>query len=258
MNSDTNSISKYSSLFPQITVVVPVKDEEDSIQLLILEICNVLRGVEAFEIIYIDDGSVDGTHDKLKELMGEVPELISFRHRVSCGQSSAIVTGVKNARGSIIVTLDGDGQNDPKDIITLLSRYSKAKKPEEVLIIGHRVKRMDTLLKRWSSHFANSIRRGLLGDKIPDTGCGLKVFSKSMFLEFPVFDHMHRFMPALTDRFGGIVISVPVNHRSRKSGNSKYGTWYRLLAGIIDILGVIWLKKRGSLPQVLSIKDELL
>ncbi|MGB0682125.1 MAG: glycosyltransferase family 2 protein [Magnetovibrionaceae bacterium] len=235
---------------PRLSVVVPVKDEIDNVGPLISEICAALRGLVGFEIVYVDDGSSDGTTEKLQALTQEVPELRVYRHRVCCGQSAAIWTGVKRARGQLIATLDGDGQNDPADIPKLLERYDAEGGGDALLIAGWRTTRKDTSIRRFSSKLANGIRSGLLRDATPDTGCGLKVYSREAFLTLPRFDHMHRFMPALMMRLGGRVISVPVNHRPRERGTSKYGVWNRLWVGIVDLFGVSWLIARGSKPQV--------
>jgi dolichol-phosphate mannosyltransferase len=198
----------------------------------------------AHEIIYVDDGSDDGSIDVLRADGG----LTVLRHRQSCGQSAAIVTGVRAARGVWIATLDGDGQNDPADIPALLARAQA--EPGIALVAGHRTRRRDTAVKRFSSRAANALRAFLLGDATPDTGCGLKVFKREVFLQLPIFDHMHRFLPALFIRAGGRVVSVPVNHRPRTRGVSKYGTLDRALVGVVDLAGVAWLQRRGRRPEI--------
>lgn len=235
-----------------VSVVVPVKDEEENIIPLATEIVAALDGVESFEIVYVDDGSGDRTPAILEQAKQTFPMLRSIRHKYGAGQSNAINTGVHAARGEVIATLDGDGQNDPADIPALLQRYrevSVAEKPF-IMIAGWRAKRKDTWLKRISSKVANGVRSTLLGDATPDTGCGLKVFTRAMFVDFPAFNHMHRFMPALTIRAGGKVISVPVNHRPRERGQSKYGLFNRLWVGIVDIFGVMWLKSRPARVEI--------
>lgn len=229
-----------------ISVVVPVKDEEENIVPLATEIVNALDGVEPFEIVYVDDGSADRTPAVIDEAKKTFPMLRSIRHKQCAGQSTAINTGVHAARGDLIATLDGDGQNDPADIPALLSKYRDEKDNHNgpIMIAGWRAKRKDTWLKRVSSKVANGVRSTLLGDATPDTGCGLKVFPRQLFVDFPAFNHMHRFMPALTIRAGGKVISVEVNHRPRERGQSKYGLFNRLWVGIVDIFGVMWLKTR--------------
>ncbi len=236
---------------PEISVVVPVKDEADNLAPLINEIGASLTGAGiAHEIVYVDDGSTDATPDILRRLMSDLPAVRAVRHHVCCGQSAAIATGVSHASAPLIATLDGDGQNDPADIPALLNRYREAAEGGLVMIAGHRTKRRDTALKRLSSRIANGIRGGLLKDATADTGCGLKVFSRDGFLALPRFDHMHRFLPALIIRAGGRVISVPVNHRPRERGASKYGVWNRLWVGIIDLFGVMWLARRAVRPDV--------
>ena len=233
-----------------LSVVVPVKNEVDNVEPLISEIAETLRGQEAFEIIYIDDGSDDGTPERLLELMTPFPELKVFRHKVCCGQSAAIVTGVRQAEAPLIATLDGDGQNDPADIPALLARIRTFENAEQTMVAGWRAKRRDTFIRRISSRIANRIRSAMLKDQTPDTGCGLKVFPRQAFLQMPQFNHMHRFLPALMIRGGGEVVSVEVNHRPRERGTSKYGVWNRLWVGIVDIRGVMWLIRRPIRPDV--------
>jgi dolichol-phosphate mannosyltransferase len=173
-----------------------------------------------------------------------------IRHDTSYGQSAAIRTGVKAARAAWIATLDGDGQNDPADLPRLWAMAQAADAP--ALITGQRTKRRDSWIKRASSRIANRVRAGLLGDGTPDTGCGLKLFRRALFLDLPYFDHMHRFLPALVLREGGIVRSMPVNHRPRQRGTSNYGVFDRLGVGIIDLLGVLWLGRRAARPRLIE------
>ena len=238
------------SQVPGLAVVVPVNNEAENVGPLTAEISAALGGHGSFEMIFVDDGSDDGTAAQLKTLQGQHPELRVLSHRRCCGQSAAIWTGVAAARASVIATLDGDGQNDPADIPGLLERYRHAEAPAELMVVGLRAKRRDTWLKRISSRIANAVRSSLLGDGTPDTGCGLKVFARDTFLALPRFDHMHRFLPALMIRGGGRVESVPVNHRPRERGQSKYGLWNRLGVGITDLFGVLWLLRRGSRPEI--------
>jgi len=233
----------------KISIVVPVHNEADNIVSLLDEIVIAMRPAEAYEIIYVDDGSNDQTAEVLKQALQSVKELRVIRHERSCGQSTAIYTGVKAARYPYIATLDGDGQNDPADIPALYELLIHQQKDISNLwmVAGWRNKRHDSAWRLFSSKVANAVRSGLLGDNTPDTGCGLKVFSRDKFLTLPYFDHMHRFLPALILRAGGQVISEPVNHRARSQGYSKYGTLDRLWAGITDMLGVIWLQKRAKL-----------
>jgi dolichol-phosphate mannosyltransferase len=234
----------------QISVVVPVRNETDNVETLMAEIHQVLNSQQAYEMIFVDDGSTDDTGAKLRQTMQIYPTLRVVRHLRSCGQSRAIHSGVCAAQFPWIVTLDGDGQNDPQDIPKLIAILQQQTGSDLWMLNGHRFKRHDTGWRRFSSAFANRVRRTILHDDTPDTGCGLKLFRRDKFLNLPYFDHMHRFLPALIRMTGGEVISVKVSHRGRKFGYSKYGTWDRLLAGIVDLLGVIWLKKRHSLPVV--------
>ena len=232
---------------PEISVVVPVRDEEDNIDTLLAEIAAALAG-RSFEVVYVDDGSADATPARLAAASARMPGLRVLRHRRSAGQSAALVTGIRAARGTWIATLDGDGQNDPADIPSLLARATQDDAP--ALVAGWRARRRDTRLKRVSSRLANAVRAALLGDRTPDTGCGLKVFRRETFLRLPPFDHMHRFLPALVQRDGGLVVNVPVNHRPRAAGRSKYGVMNRLWVGIVDLLGVMWLQRRPVRPEI--------
>ena len=230
-----------------LSVVVPVRNEEYNVSDLIFEIRKSLKNKIQYEIIYIDDGSTDRTYKKLVALQKTYKELLVIRHQKSCGQSTAVRTGVKHAKYDWIVTLDGDGQNNPADIPALL----KALKEGVELVGGNRRhSRRDTWIKRISSIIANGVRSSMLQDDTPDTGCGLKLFSREAFLDLPYFDHMHRFLPALIKRRGGLIVSVPVSHRPRTHGHSNYGTIDRLLVGIIDLFGVAWLQRRSQLPQI--------
>lgn len=237
---------------PDLSVVVPVKDEAENVLPLVREIVAALDGVTAFEIIYVDDGSSDATVARLGDAQSEVPTLRVVRHDGCFGQSAAVHTGVHHATAPLIATLDGDGQNDPADIPALLKRFAEENGATDakLLIAGWRSKRKDTWVKRMSSRVANGVRGAILGDATPDTGCGLKVFPRAMFISLPAFSHMHRFLPALTIRAGGRVVSVPVNHRPRERGASKYGLFNRLWVGIVDMFGVMWLKTRPLRTRV--------
>ena len=235
---------------PQYSVVVPVLNEADNIQPLIAEIRTAMEPHTPFEIVYVDDGSDDATPNVLSEQAKVCPELRVVRHARPAGQSAAIITGVNTARAATIITLDGDGQNDPADILKLLAAFEGDADRESLLVTGRRVARRDTLLKRVSSRVANAVRGTVLGDGTPDTGCGLKVFPRAAFLAMPGFDHMHRFLPALMQRGGGRVLSVPVNHRPRRGGITKYGLFDRLGVGIVDLLGVMWLNRRAPRPEI--------
>jgi len=232
-----------------LSVVVPVFNEEDNVEPLVREIVAALRGVTEFEIVYVDDRSSDRTPQVLTQLKSEIPELRVVRHVTNSGQSTAIRTGVKAARGAWVATLDGDGQNDPADIPKLLAKRDAA--PADVkLFAGWRVNRQDTGSKRWASKWANAIRSRMLRDDTPDTGCGTKLFEREAFLDLPFFNHMHRYLPALMQRAGFRTVSVPVNHRHRASGVSKYNNLNRALVGISDLRGVSWLIKRGKVTAV--------
>ncbi|MBS1270003.1 MAG: Dodecaprenyl-phosphate galacturonate synthase [Gammaproteobacteria bacterium] len=227
-----------------ISVVVPVRNEAKNIHPLVEEIFSVLAGRIEFEMIYVDDGSSDDTLQNLRdEQRGRAGKLRILTHDSVCGQSTAIHSGVQAAAYPWIVTLDGDGQNDPVDILKLLESV-RAAGSKNILIVGHRVERHDTWLRRLSSRVANVVRGFMLRDKTPDTGCGLKVFPRELFLQLPYFDHMHRFLPALVLRQGGRILSVPVSHRARGQGLSKYGLHNRLWAGVVDMFGVAWLQWR--------------
>ena len=233
-----------------LSVVIPVKNEADNIASLVGEIRAALDGFVEYEILYVDDGSSDATVTKISRLAAKMPQVRLLRHTRNCGQSAAIRTGVRAASAAWIATLDGDGQNDPADIPTLWRLAREASVDPPILIVGHREKRRDSLSKRWASGVANAIRGRLLGDRTPDTGCGLKLFPRALFLDLPYFDHMHRFLPALVLREGGTVRSVPVNHRPRRRGKSKYGIFDRFGVGIIDLFGVMWLQHRTTRPRL--------
>ena len=224
-----------------ISVVVPVKDEAGNVGPLAREIAAALKG-QSHEIIFIDDGSTDGTAQALTGLKGEIPELRVLRHGRNLGQSRGIRSGVQAAKGEIIVTLDGDGQNDPSDIPKLLD--AMAADPGLGMVSGIRVKRKDTASRRLASRLGNGFRNWLLGDGASDTGCGLKAFRREAFLALPYFDHIHRFLIALMLREDVKVGYVPVNHRPRLTGRSKYTNFGRLLVSIHDLLGVRWLQRR--------------
>jgi len=237
---------------PSLSVVVPVYNEQDNIAPLVGEIVAALRGRVSFEIIHVDDASSDATADALRAAMRVTPELRVIRHQQRAGQSTAVRNGVKAARAAWIATLDGDGQNDPADIPKLLAARDKAASQVK-LFAGWRVNRRDSFNKRISSAIANAVRSRLLCDATPDTGCGIKLFERAIFLELPYFDHMHRFLPALIHRAGWQTVSVPVNHRPRTTGISKYGMWNRLWVGIADLRGVAWLARRTRRTQTTEI-----
>jgi dolichol-phosphate mannosyltransferase len=237
---------------PQLSVVVPVFNEQDNVGPLLREILAALRGRIDFEAVFVDDDSKDGTLAALQALKAEAPELRVLHHVKQSGQSTAIRTGVKHARGAWIATLDGDGQNDPADIPKLLAARETADRGIR-LFAGWRVNRRDSGSKRWASKWANAIRARMLRDETPDTGCGIKLFEREAFLDLPYFDHMHRYLPALMQRAGWKTVSVPVNHRPRSTGVSKYNNLNRALVGLRDLRGVSWLivrSKRTGVEEV--------
>ena len=240
----------------KISVVIPVCNEVDNVCPLAQEVHAALGNFKPFEIIFVDDGSDDGTADAIERTRSNgIPEIRLLRHARRSGQSTAILTGVRAARAVWIVTLDGDGQNDPVDIPALIAALDAAEQAGDTnlkLVIGNRKARQDTWLRRVSSRVANGVRARMLRDGTPDTGCGLKVFHREAFLQLPHFDHMHRFLPALFQRAGARVISIPVSHRPRTRGRSKYGLHNRLWVGIIDLFGVQWLIRRRPPPVQIS------
>ena len=225
-----------------ISVVVPVKDEAGNVASLAREIAASLKAEPAHEIIFVDDGSSDGTAEKLTALKNEIPHFRPLRHDRNLGQSRGIRTGVRAAKGEIIVTLDGDGQNDPADIPALLETLRADLKLG--LVSGVRVKRKDSASRRIASRLGNGLRDVMLKDGAADTGCGLKAFYRDAFLDLPYFDHIHRYLIALVQREGWKVAYVPVNHRPRLAGRSKYTNLGRFLVSVHDLLGVRWLQRR--------------
>lgn len=235
-----------------ISVIVPVLNEEANIALLLSEIDVAAKNIPISEIIYVDDGSTDQTYSVLKSLKPQYPALRIIKHDRRCGQSAALWTGVKSAGNNIIVTLDGDGQNNPADISALYTLYQKNEKDlPRLMVMGERSKRHDNLMRRFSSRVANFIRASLLHDRTKDTGCSLKLFRRKDYINLPYFDHMHRFLPALMMRDQVQVFHVPVSHRPRTHGVSKYGNLSRALVGVSDLFGVWWLQRRPySHPQI--------
>ena len=234
----------------RLSIVVPVQNEQDNILPLLADIHAALGVDGDVEILYVDDGSTDATALRLQEAMKSYPQLRVLAHDKCCGQSAALLTGFRAARGEWVVTLDGDGQNDPADIPRLLAAREKAGCGDLQLICGMRIEREDTGLKRFASWIANGVRARVLGDASPDAGCGLKLILRAAALELPAFDHMHRFLPALVQRNGGATLSVAVGHRPRRGGGSHYGVLNRLWAGVVDLFGVLWLKRRALRPHV--------
>ena len=233
---------------PEISVVVPVRNEAGNVVPLVAEIAAALRG-RSFEVVFVNDGSTDETEARLLALMAERPWLRQIRHRVSCGQSAAVRTGVAMAHGPIVVTLDGDGQNDPAFIPAMVAALQDGA-PCLGLVAGQRVGRKATGFKQMQSGIANAVRRAVLRDGTRDTGCGLKVFRRDLFMALPYFDSLHRFLPALVRREGFAVDYVDVVDRPRWHGASNYGMWDRLWVGILDLGGVSWLiRRRKRIPR---------
>ena len=235
---------------PDISVVVPVHDEAGAAGPLAREIADAFAG-RSYEMIFVDDASKDTTLAELRALMAELPALRVLSHSTNAGQSRAVRTGVLAARGPIVVTLDGDGQNPPADAPKLVDALIAAP-PNVALVGGRRAKRQDSEAKRWASRWANRIRKKLLKDDADDTGCGLKAFRRDVFLRLPYFDHVHRYLPALTLREGYENRYLDVDHRHRETGRSKYTNWGRLTASLSDLLGVMWLKSRSRQPGSIS------
>jgi glycosyltransferase involved in cell wall biosynthesis len=239
---------------PAVSVVVPVRNEAENVAPLVAEIAAALAG-RMFEIVYVNDGSTDGTEAELTALMRERPYLRQIRHRVSCGQSAAIHSGVTAARAPVCVTLDGDGQNDPKFLPALLAALAQGG-TRVGLAAGQRVGRKASGFKKLQSRIANRVRGAILRDGTRDSGCGLKAFRRDAFLALPYFDALHRFLPALVRRDGFDVVYVDVIDRERRHGVSNYGMWDRLWIGILDLAGVWWLLRRKKrVPQVSEVLD---
>jgi dolichol-phosphate mannosyltransferase len=236
------------SAAPEISVVIPARDEVVALEGLLAEVDAALSG-EAYEIIVIDDGSTDGSHHLLGLLAARNPRLRWFRNETSTGQSASIRRGVRAARGALIVTLDGDGQNPPDQIGKLLAPFRRPGRAALGLVQGQRLERRDSAAKRLGSRFANALRGFLLRDGVRDSGCGLKAFRREAYLDLPWFDHIHRFMPAMMLREGWEVETVAVTHRERRGGRSKYGNLSRALVGIPDLMGAAWLIRRAGPPR---------
>ena len=234
---------------PALTVVVPVRNESGNVAPLVAEIEAALAGRMAFEIVYVDDGSTDATGAELAELRVTRRHLRVVRHAESCGQSAAVRTGVRAARAPVVVTMDGDGQNDPA-FLPAMYEALQAAGPGCGLVQGQRVGRKDTGFKRFQSKVANGVRGAILQDGTRDTGCGLKMFRREAWLALPYFDAVHRFTPALMKREGFSIAHVDVKDRPRGAGVSKYGFFDRLWVGVVDLAGVRWMiKRRKRVPQ---------
>jgi glycosyltransferase involved in cell wall biosynthesis len=237
----------------EISVLLPAKNECDNISVLLHEIDDTLKD-HTHEIIVTDDASDDGTGARIMETARELACPVTVvTHQQSCGQSTAIYSAFLVSQGNYIVTLDADGQNNPADILLLLERSREMAGPH-YLLIGHRQQRKDTGWRKFQSKIANTIRSSLLKDNTPDSGCGLKLLPRATFQQLPYFHHMHRFTPALVRRLGGSVQSVPVSHRPRLQGISKYTAWNRTWAGILDLLGMLWLIHRSFRPVIVNVQ----
>jgi dolichol-phosphate mannosyltransferase len=237
-----------------LSVLIPVYNEADNVIALFNEVISVLTPERyEVEVIFVNDASTDDTLSNLQELVTKNPQLRVLSHKKNRGQSAALITGARAANHPILITLDGDGQNDPADIPSMLDHYLNAK----TVVLGNRAKRDDNLLRKISSRVGNRIRQGILHDGCPDTGCSLKVFSREAFLSLPSFNHMHRFLPSLFKNSGLNLVNVPVNHRPRQFGVSKYGVLNRLFVGIHDLIGVRWLLKRRIISAEVLEHDSL-
>jgi dolichol-phosphate mannosyltransferase len=237
---------------PAVSIVVPVRNEAGNIAPLVGEIAKAIDGQWHFEVVYVNDGSNDATEQELRQLMAQYPWLRRIRHRESCGQSAAVRSGVAAARAPLVVTLDGDGQNDPAFIPALI-RTIETGAPRTGLVAGQRIGRKASGFKKLQSRIANSVRGAVLRDGTRDTGCGLKAFRREVFLKLPYFDGLHRFLPALVRREGYAIAYVDVVDRPRAHGVSNSGMWDRLWVGIMDLAGVWWLirrKKRN--PEIIE------
>jgi dolichol-phosphate mannosyltransferase len=235
---------------PDVSIVVPVFNETGNVGPLAREIAAAFAG-QAYEMIFVDDASTDSTRADLIALKAELPSLRVLSHQRNSGQSRSVRTGILAARAPIVVTMDGDGQNDPADAPRLAARLLAS--PDQVALVGgQRVKRQDSLAKKFASKVGNGVRKRLLKDGAEDTGCGLKAFRREAFLRLPYFDHIHRYLPALMIREGYQVAFEPVGHRARMAGASKYTNLGRLWASLSDLLGVMWLNSRSRLPGVVA------
>jgi len=242
-----------NTIDPAVSVVVPVRNEAGNIAPLVAEIAKALAEQWRFEVVYVDDGSTDGTGTELKRLMTQHAWLRCVRHKQSCGQSAAVRSGVTAARAPVVVTLDGDGQNDPAFIPALIRALDAgdAKGPRIGLVAGQRVGRKASGFKKLQSRIANAVRGAVLRDGTRDTGCGLKAFRRDVFLSLPYFDGLHRFLPALVRREGYGIGYVDVVDRPRAHGVSNYGMWDRLWIGMFDLAGVWWLiRRKKRIPEI--------
>jgi dolichol-phosphate mannosyltransferase len=233
----------------KLSVVIPVCNEAENVGPLAREIHAALQPHQPFEIIFVDDGSTDTTAAAVCAARDAgIAEIRLLQHSRRSGQSAAVWSGIRAARADWIATLDGDGQNDPADIPLLIDALRGADETLRLVMGNRKASRKDSWLRKVSSSVANGVRGRMLRDGTPDTGCGIKLIHRATFLELPRFNHMHRFLPALFQRAGARVVSVPVRHRARTQGTSKYGLHNRLWVGIVDLFGVRWLIVRNPPP----------
>ena len=240
---------------PRISIVTPMMNEAENVAQMIGEVAEGCAELAPFELIIVDDGSTDRTAAIALEMRGTHPWVRVVQHAKSCGQSAAVLSGVKAARADIIATLDGDLQNPPSEVQNLVRPLLDDSSGRIGLVAGQRIKRMDTGSKRLASRAANSLRRRILRDDTRDTGCGAKAFRRDLFLRLPYFDHIHRYLPALTKREGLDVVTVPVTDRARTGGASHYTNLGRALVGASDLFGVWWLMRRRRLPTLTESSD---
>lgn len=236
---------------PLVSIVVAVLDEAENVESVAAEVLAAFGPAVPFELVFVDDGSTDATPRLIAAMAEADPRIRLVRHARRCGKSQAVRTGVVHARGSWIATMDGDGQNDPADLVAMLAAARSAAGTPP-LVAGIRTRRHDPWARRAATRIANRFRRAVLGDGCPDTGCGMKVFRRDDFLRLPCFEGMHRFLPALFAMYGAPLVNHPVAHRARRAGHSKYTNWNRALAGLSDMLGVIWLRRRTRAPVLLD------
>jgi glycosyltransferase involved in cell wall biosynthesis len=225
-----------------VSLVIPAYNERDNLSALVTEVGHAMKGI-AFEVVAVDDGSTDGTLEELRRLRVEHPFLRVVSLEARAGQSAALMAGIDSAVGDVLVTLDADGQSDPADIPRLLERLFGD--PGLSAVIGYRAERADSAWRQFQSRVANSVRNWLTRDRVRDTGCPLKAMRRQELLAVPRFHGMHRFLPTLIRLAGGAVVEVPVSHRPRLSGSSKYGMWNRAVGALRDALGVRWLSRRA-------------
>lgn len=234
---------------PLISIVIAVLDEAQNVEAVAAEVAAAFAGPTPFEVVFVDDGSTDATPRLVAALAASDPRIRLVRHVRRCGKSQAVRTGAAHARGSWIATMDGDGQNDPSDLVAMVEAAQSATGTPP-LVAGIRTRRHDPWARRVATRIANRFRRAVLGDGCPDTGCGMKVFRREDFLRLPCFEGMHRFLPALFAMYGTPLVNHPVAHRARRAGHSKYTNWNRALVGLTDMLGVIWLRRRTRAPSL--------